>query len=476
MTRVPGRRRLSVRDAADRNPEVGRRSFLVGIGAAAALLPGSILMSTMGARPSREPSHRWDRGTVMSFGARGDGRADDTQAFREALARTGSLLIPAGTYLLASTVRIEDDDTSIFAEPGVTIVAGSKWPVFEARNASRLRVAGRGMRIDLNGISDCGIRVVGEPGSIISGIDIEGLTVTNHMADIRPASSALEIRGAADVSVSDVSIGRYGYEQDVWSVRTDSGRADGQVYSLGLFDCHRVRVRALRITDACVGVEVQGCTDVSISEFELRRGVDNGFYLLAGSNDVRLADGLVDHFEEGIVILSPGVRITRVQMVGCSNKAITLRHAFHTRIADCTFRDNTLGIGDDGSGREVSDVVISGCRFAQRTGRAIYLTTLSASRIDMNTFEVVGNAVRQLVRLNDAVNVHITRNIFADDNRSSEALLTLAGDSERCDVTDNTFASGKVGVALRGSPHGIDIRRNEFGTAGGGLRTRITRS
>ena len=45
---------------------------------------------------------------VRSFGARGDGRHDDTDAFRRAIAEThdGALLVPRGVYRLTSVLDI----------------------------------------------------------------------------------------------------------------------------------------------------------------------------------------------------------------------------------------------------------------------------------------------------------------------------------------------------------------------------------
>lgn len=49
------------------------------------------------------------RGDVRAFGARGDGRTDDTRAFQEAIAKTsnGALFVPPGRYVITDVLEIE---------------------------------------------------------------------------------------------------------------------------------------------------------------------------------------------------------------------------------------------------------------------------------------------------------------------------------------------------------------------------------
>lgn len=52
---------------------------------------------------------------VMSFGAKGDGAADDTEAIKEAVAaalkKNGTVYFPKGTYIVSETISIPKDDT-----------------------------------------------------------------------------------------------------------------------------------------------------------------------------------------------------------------------------------------------------------------------------------------------------------------------------------------------------------------------------
>ncbi len=58
------------------------------------------------------------KANLRNFGARGDGKTDDTQAFRKAIAATsgGALLIPKGRYLLAGDLHINKSDLVLRGE------------------------------------------------------------------------------------------------------------------------------------------------------------------------------------------------------------------------------------------------------------------------------------------------------------------------------------------------------------------------
>src|SRR3989304_4518518 len=53
---------------------------------------------------------------VTSFGAKGDGKTDDTAAFNKALASSanGTLIIPPGTYRITSNITVKSDVTLVF--------------------------------------------------------------------------------------------------------------------------------------------------------------------------------------------------------------------------------------------------------------------------------------------------------------------------------------------------------------------------
>lgn len=70
----------------------------------------------------KEPIPLWPVGVnVKQFGAKGDGKHDDTQAFRAAIAACPlrhAILIPKGRYRITEQIRLEPDDKSHFVFRG----------------------------------------------------------------------------------------------------------------------------------------------------------------------------------------------------------------------------------------------------------------------------------------------------------------------------------------------------------------------
>jgi hypothetical protein len=74
--------------------------------------------------------------TALDFGARGDGRADDTAAIQRAVDAGGGVLFPAGTYRLTKTIEIDLSKvgyTSLSALGPVQIVMAGGGPAFRFR-------------------------------------------------------------------------------------------------------------------------------------------------------------------------------------------------------------------------------------------------------------------------------------------------------------------------------------------------------
>ena len=62
--------------------------------------------------------------TITEFGAKGDGVHDDSRAFTKAiraLSNGGTILVPDGTYIFKSEVRINVDNISIVMDHGAII-------------------------------------------------------------------------------------------------------------------------------------------------------------------------------------------------------------------------------------------------------------------------------------------------------------------------------------------------------------------
>jgi polygalacturonase len=103
----------------------GRRDFLKlgGVGAAGSLL---VAPKTLYGAPARRPASARENFDVVSFGAKGDGKAIDTPAINRAIeaaaaAGGGVVQFPAGPYLCFS-IHLKSN-VALYLGPGVTIVA-----------------------------------------------------------------------------------------------------------------------------------------------------------------------------------------------------------------------------------------------------------------------------------------------------------------------------------------------------------------
>ena len=69
---------------------------------------------------------------IRSLGAKGDGIADDTEAFRNAIQTHRAIYIPSGKYMVGDTIVLKPDTVLIGLHPGATqIVIPDKTPAFQ---------------------------------------------------------------------------------------------------------------------------------------------------------------------------------------------------------------------------------------------------------------------------------------------------------------------------------------------------------
>ncbi len=80
--------------------------------------------------PALPPMNTWVN--IRSFGARGDGVADDTQAFRKAIAAHRAIYLPSGQYRVTDTITLRSDTVLIGMQPSVTrILLADGTPAFQ---------------------------------------------------------------------------------------------------------------------------------------------------------------------------------------------------------------------------------------------------------------------------------------------------------------------------------------------------------
>ncbi|MGB2821063.1 MAG: glycosyl hydrolase family 28-related protein, partial [Phycisphaerae bacterium] len=94
--------------------------------------------------PPLPPQDRWV--SVVACGAKGDGRTDDTQAFRKAVASGPAVYVPSGRYLLSDTIELRPNTALIGLHPrAAMLTVKAQTPGFADANTPKpLIVAPKG--------------------------------------------------------------------------------------------------------------------------------------------------------------------------------------------------------------------------------------------------------------------------------------------------------------------------------------------
>lgn len=215
------------------------------------LLAGGLVTTLASPGCSQTPPVR-SRVRVRDFGARGDGRSDDTAAFQAAhdsLAGGGVIEVDPGTYRV-SRVDISNRNVQIALADGATLrklgdAGVEARGIFVIENLQDANFELRGGRVDLNGEGPMGI---GQPGRLrnvyaaltvpsvkaISGpanaaiyalrsthIGVTGTTIENS------GESGILLRNCSDTLVEGCSfrnLAGYGVEWSMVSINQDNGR------------------------------------------------------------------------------------------------------------------------------------------------------------------------------------------------------------------------------------------------------------
>ena len=188
---------------ADANPLISRR-LAIGL-----IATGAAGLAVMGCGPSgAQVVGERRRLDVRGFGARGDGRADDTAAFQaahDALTGGGVLAVGAGTYRV-SRVNIANRGVAVELAPDAVLRKLGEAGVpargmFVVENLLDAQFVLRGGRVDLNGEGPMGI---GEPGRLRNLY--APLTIPSVTAIAGPANAAVYALRSSHVTVSGVTI------------------------------------------------------------------------------------------------------------------------------------------------------------------------------------------------------------------------------------------------------------------------------
>ncbi|UWP83114.1 right-handed parallel beta-helix repeat-containing protein [Dactylosporangium fulvum] len=237
---------------------------------------------TAWAEPTERPLNGLRVANVRRFGARGDGRHDDTPAFRAALASLpasgGVIKVPAGRYRL-----VPDERHSAFRDTRIP----HHFAIAERDNVHLVGV-GEHSEIVLSSPDHQGVRIVGGTGCSVSRLRF---TLPARPA-LRHNRALLELSGVKDGSVTDVRL------------RGASGA------NLLIDTCTGVLVRGVRTEDANLyGIDVGASRQVRVTGCTAVGNRDGGIHVsyvgtvFRDCQYVRVDGNTVDGVTEGAGIL-----------------------------------------------------------------------------------------------------------------------------------------------------------------------------
>ena len=144
--------------------------------------------------------------SVASFGAVGDGRADDTQALQDAVQTGDPIWLPSGTYRITEPIQIAHNGQSRLLAGTATSIkkdgtvirfegdADSGIGVFEMPDGTTEAPAIKNIHVDVNRNADFGIRM-GTPDGNVTEAVLDGVTVTDAAVDgihlVRPIVTSI---------------------------------------------------------------------------------------------------------------------------------------------------------------------------------------------------------------------------------------------------------------------------------------------
>lgn len=308
--------------------------------------------------------------TLSSFGARGNGDADDTAALLRALTDyTGDLVVGAGTYRYARTLQIRGSGRRIRFEPGAVLMGDDpSVSGLEIRNANGITLSGASLawrreprqRIRFG----AGVLVMGGVDVRLERVRVEGFEGAGLLFEscLRPVVSGAHVRKTWADGVHFANCGQSLAEDIDCQDTGDDGLAF--VNYRRLPDAIGGTARRIVVTNSAArGITVVGQSDVSVSGFRVTRTRGSGIYVAQEDSygtrfphNAVFENGSVDQAGamEGRAGNKCGAEIVRAHNASLS--AITITNSRSRllgvsgstgtlRLAKLTLRDNSDGEG-----------------------------------------------------------------------------------------------------------------------------------
>ena len=444
-----------------------RRALLLSA-ASAGLLP----------RTFAAPASRGALRTLASFGARGNGEADDTAALLRALAEyEGDLVVGAGRYRYAHTLPVRGSGRNIRFEPGATLIGDDpSVSGLELRNTRGVTLSGASLawrreprqRIRFG----AGVLVMGCTDVRIEHVLVEGFEGAGLLFEscLRPVVSGARVRKTSADGVHFANCGQ-SLAQDIDC--QDCGD-DGLAFVnyRRLPDAAGGTARRVVVTNSHArGITVVGQSGVTVSEFRVTRTRGSGIYVAQEDSygtrfphDTVFENGSVD--QAGMIdgrggnkcgaeiVRAHNTRLSAITISSSHSRLVGVNGATGTlRLSQLTLRDNRDGEGVYIQASE--QVQMTACRVSNAFNTGIYakgLHKLELSEVELQSCAERG-ASRTAVWLEDVRNLQARfGKVEASPGMASPARVVLRGIDAGALSVPPTAAGRRVSVSAENSP------------------------
>lgn len=239
----------------------------------AAIVMWSSLMSNTHARANMF--------NVKSYGAKGDGKTDDTEAIRAAINAAGAgtrstVLFPSGTYLYSGTVVA--DGITLLGQNGATLASDS---------------------------ADAYVRLTGRFG----GVKALKFDKVANSFPLNPL--ILEFAGFFDVSGNEFALGIDPIFRD-WDIVVEDSCFDGTIANntlvapggIKLSDSHRITITGNKITGRTNGIYSENCAEIKIinNKFDASTFLAGDAIYLWNENNDLVSNNTSTNFANGVIV------------------------------------------------------------------------------------------------------------------------------------------------------------------------------
>jgi len=412
----------------------------------------SYTQSNTGAAARTVDSKLEDFVSVKDFGAVGDGSTNDYAAFNNALATEKAIYIPAGTYVIGTTLDIDDKNVTMFGDgERLSILKftgtgnGLEWTSSDHTHSLMLE---KFQFLAAGNLDSPLVAVMPDPpGTVRAAVSLENILATYtgtdntwkkgfHFTSCR-CSNIIETIFAGNNHPSNNNLkAQFGFKIDGESL-------DTQFENCQAVDIlHSSHGQGFIVTGKCEGISYVDCLAISVLiGLDHATGVD--------------ASGNVLNDDQGNPLYEPGIRV-----INCHFNS----HKFGVRISKSlqTIISNNLFYGNTESGAIVD---YTGVAILNNSGNKFCSITDNIFHCDGRQNKGNDSRTDKGIDLEEGHSHLIANNIFTAFDSASSVGITIDADVENCQLSDNRFSTCTTQEAF-GNTSVISLRADQH-TVGG---------